>query len=98
MQLSLNADAETVERAFRHLASEYHPDHTNQSDNDRFSRVVEAPDACRPQLCQLRRQVPGVLESQVAACSGCRRQFHCHQRQGNSRTPLSALCPAAARH
>ena len=42
LQLSPNADAETIERIFRHLAKKYHPDNTEGSDHERFLQIVEA--------------------------------------------------------
>jgi len=42
LQLSPNADAETIERIFRHLAKKYHPDNTDCADNGRFVQIVEA--------------------------------------------------------
>jgi len=42
LQLSPNADAETVERVFRHLAQKYHPDHTDTANKDRFVQILEA--------------------------------------------------------
>jgi len=42
LQLSPNADAETVERVFRHLAMKFHPDHSASADQDRFQQIVEA--------------------------------------------------------
>jgi curved DNA-binding protein CbpA len=42
LQLSPNADAETIERIFRHLAKKYHPDSQDFGDNDRFVQIVEA--------------------------------------------------------
>lgn len=42
LQLSPNADTDTVERVFRHLAKKCHPDSTEAPDNDRFQKVVEA--------------------------------------------------------
>ncbi len=42
LQLSPNADAETIERVFRHLAKKYHPDNKDFADNDRFVQVIEA--------------------------------------------------------
>jgi curved DNA-binding protein CbpA len=45
LQVSPNADAETIERVFRHLAKKYHPDHQAASaDDDRFRSLVEAHD------------------------------------------------------
>jgi curved DNA-binding protein CbpA len=42
LQLSPNADAETIERVFRHLAKKYHPDNTGHANNERFIQIVEA--------------------------------------------------------
>lgn len=42
LQLSPNADAETIERIFRHLAKKFHPDNPDFADNQRFLQVVEA--------------------------------------------------------
>ena len=42
LQLSPNADAETIERIFRHLAKKFHPDNPEHADNDRFQQIVEA--------------------------------------------------------
>lgn len=42
LQLSSNADTNTIERIFRHLAKMYHPDNTESADNARFNQIVEA--------------------------------------------------------
>jgi len=42
LQLSSNADSETIERIFRHLAKKLHPDHSDQTNNDQFIKIVEA--------------------------------------------------------
>ncbi len=42
LQLSPNADTDTIERIFRHLAKKTHPDSTEFPDNDLFQRIVEA--------------------------------------------------------
>ena len=42
LQLSSNADADTIDRVFRHLAKKFHPDYTKSADNDRFNLLVEA--------------------------------------------------------
>ena len=41
MQLSPNADDDTIQRIFRHLAQKWHPDH-HQGDPERFKLLVEA--------------------------------------------------------
>jgi DnaJ domain len=42
LQLSPNADSDTIERIFRHLAKKTHPDSTEFPDNDRFQQIVKA--------------------------------------------------------
>ncbi len=42
LQLSPNADADAIERMFRHLAKKTHPDSSECADNDRFHQIVEA--------------------------------------------------------
>jgi len=42
LQLSPNADTDTIDRIFRHLAKKTHPDSTDFPDNDRFQLIVEA--------------------------------------------------------
>lgn len=44
LQVSQNADAETVERVYRLLAKRYHPDNTSSGDEGRFCAVREAFD------------------------------------------------------
>jgi curved DNA-binding protein CbpA len=42
LQLSSNANTDTIERVFRHLAKKYHPDNKESEDPDRFPLIVEA--------------------------------------------------------
>jgi hypothetical protein len=42
LQLSSNADADTIDRVFRHLAKKFHPDNTDSADSDRFRLLLEA--------------------------------------------------------
>ncbi len=42
LQISPNADSETVERVFRHLAKRYHPDNLESGNADRFTELVNA--------------------------------------------------------
>ena len=42
LQVSPNADEETIQRVFRHLAKRYHPDHQDSPDVEKFRRLVEA--------------------------------------------------------
>ena len=42
MQISPNAETETIQRVYRMLAGRYHPDNTNTGDMERFLRLNEA--------------------------------------------------------
>jgi curved DNA-binding protein len=42
LQVSPRADAETIERVFRHLAKRYHPDNQDSGNADSFATLVEA--------------------------------------------------------
>ncbi len=42
LQVSSNADTETIERVFRYLAKKFHPDNKESGDTDRFRLIVEA--------------------------------------------------------
>jgi curved DNA-binding protein CbpA len=44
LQVSPNADTETIVRVYRHLAKRYHPDNTATGDGDRFHQVMAAHD------------------------------------------------------
>ena len=42
LQISPNADDDTVQRIFRHLAKKLHPDASTSGDPERFNRLLEA--------------------------------------------------------
>jgi curved DNA-binding protein CbpA len=42
LQVSPNADEETIQRVFRHLAKKHHPDAATQGDPEQFSRLLDA--------------------------------------------------------
>ena len=44
LQISSNADQETISRIFRHLAKRYHPDNPKTADRDKFDQLVTAHD------------------------------------------------------
>lgn len=44
LQISPNADSETVERVYRHLARRFHPDNQTTGNSDRFAQIHEAFD------------------------------------------------------
>jgi curved DNA-binding protein CbpA len=47
LEISPNANSDTIERIFRHLAQRYHPDNQDTGDLSRFSEIVEAHDALK---------------------------------------------------
>ena len=47
LEISPNANSETIERIFRYLASRYHPDNQDTGDLSRFSEVVAAHDTLK---------------------------------------------------
>lgn len=42
LQVSPNADSETIERVFRHLAKKYHPDKDDIANKDLFLKIIDA--------------------------------------------------------
>lgn len=42
LQISPNADTETIERIFRHFAKKHHPDNNESADHEHFYQLVEA--------------------------------------------------------
>ena len=42
LQISPNADEDTIQRIFRHLAKKLHPDASTDGDPERFNRLLEA--------------------------------------------------------
>jgi curved DNA-binding protein CbpA len=42
LQLSPNADTESIDRLFRHLAKKFHPDNTRFANKDKFLQISEA--------------------------------------------------------
>ncbi len=47
LEISPNANSETIERIFRHLALRYHPDNRDTGDQFRFSELVKAHNTLR---------------------------------------------------
>jgi curved DNA-binding protein CbpA len=47
LEISPNANSETIERIFRYLALRYHPDNQDTADLSRFSEIVEAHDTLK---------------------------------------------------
>lgn len=47
LEISPNANSETIERIFRHFAMRYHPDNRDTGDESRFSEIVDAHNTLR---------------------------------------------------
>jgi curved DNA-binding protein CbpA len=47
LQISPNANSETIERMFRYLARHYHPDNPATADRDRFDLILQAHNVLR---------------------------------------------------
>jgi curved DNA-binding protein CbpA len=47
LEISPNANTETIDRIFRYLAQRYHPDNQDTGDHNRFSEIVRAHDTLR---------------------------------------------------
>jgi curved DNA-binding protein CbpA len=47
MEISPNANSETIDRVFRYLALRYHPDNLETGDTRRFSEIVDAHNTLR---------------------------------------------------
>jgi curved DNA-binding protein CbpA len=47
LEISPNANSETIERVFRYLAMRYHPDNQDTGNLSRFSEIVEAHNALK---------------------------------------------------
>jgi DnaJ-class molecular chaperone len=69
LQVSSNADTDTIERVYRHLAKKWHPDNKESADPDRFRLVVEAHRTLSNAETRAGYDVkiPGLLEQQVEA-------------------------------
>jgi curved DNA-binding protein CbpA len=57
LEVSPNANAETIDRIFRHLAMRYHPDNKDTGNIVRFQEVVEAHDALKDPINRARYDV-----------------------------------------
>ena len=47
LQISPNANSETIERIFRYFAKRYHPDNQETGDESRFNEIIEAHNALK---------------------------------------------------
>jgi DnaJ-class molecular chaperone len=50
MEISPNANSETIDRIFRYLASRYHPDNQDTGDLSRFTEIVDAHNTLKDPL------------------------------------------------
>src|SRR6266480_5123112 len=47
LEISPNANSETIDRVFRYLAQRYHPDNRDTGDNLRFTEIMQAYNTLR---------------------------------------------------
>jgi curved DNA-binding protein CbpA len=57
LEISPNANAETIDRIFRYLAQRYHPDNQDTGDHHRFSEIVRAHDTLRDPVRRARYDI-----------------------------------------
>jgi curved DNA-binding protein CbpA len=57
LEISPNANSETIERIFRHLAKRYHPDNQDTGDQLRFSGILEAYNALKDPVKRARYDI-----------------------------------------
>ncbi len=65
LEVSPNANAETIERIFRYLAHRYHPDNPETADRNRFDAVVEAHNTLRDPVKRAEYDVQHKSHSEV---------------------------------
>jgi curved DNA-binding protein CbpA len=74
LEISPNANSETIERIFRYLALRYHPDNQSTGNVDRFSEIVEAhntlKDPVKRAQYDLQHKYHLTLRSELAAEAG----------------------------
>jgi DnaJ-class molecular chaperone len=47
LEISPNANSETIDRIFRYLAQRYHPDNQQTGNHEKFSEIVQAHETLR---------------------------------------------------
>jgi curved DNA-binding protein CbpA len=57
LEISPNANSDTIQRIFRHLAKRYHPDNPDTGDSLRFSEIVEAHDTLKDPVSRARYDI-----------------------------------------
>ncbi|WP_245266101.1 DnaJ domain-containing protein [Mesorhizobium sp. L103C119B0] len=99
LEISPNANSETLERVFRYFAMRYHPDNQQTGDEARFSEIVEAHNTLkdpvkRAQYDVAYRDHAGLrreLTQEASNNKGFERDFEISQ------TAFAALCETPAR-
>lgn len=57
LEISPNANSDTIERMFRYLARRYHPDNLATADRDRFDLILEAHNTLRDPVRRVRYDI-----------------------------------------
>ena len=63
LEISLNANFETIERIFRYFAQRYHPDNPQTGDRSRFDVIVEAANTLRDPVRRARYDISYQIQS-----------------------------------
>jgi hypothetical protein len=63
LEISPNANSETIERIFRYFAQRYHPDNPQTGDRSRFDVIVEAHNTLRDPVRRARYDIGYQLQS-----------------------------------
>jgi len=57
LEVSPNANSDTIQRIFRHLAKRYHPDNPDSGDASRFSVILEAHETLKDPVSRARYDI-----------------------------------------
>ena len=57
LEISPNANSDTIQRIFRHLAKRYHPDNPDTGDASRFSVILEAHETLKDPVSRARYDI-----------------------------------------
>ena len=57
LEISPNANSDTIQRIFRHLAKRYHPDNPDTGDSLRFSEILEAHETLKDPVSRARYDI-----------------------------------------
>jgi curved DNA-binding protein CbpA len=65
LEISPNANSETIQRMFRYFAQRYHPDNPQTGDRSRFDAIVEAHNTLRDPVRRARYDIDHQIQSRA---------------------------------